>query len=49
MNLGVALEKSGDRAGAESAYLEALRLQPDLAEARHHLEGLRAQMGQVGW
>lgn len=48
MNLGVALEKAGDGDGAEKAYCEALRLQPDLTEARHHLEQLRTHIGRTG-
>jgi hypothetical protein len=37
LNLGVALEKSGDRAGAEAAYLGALRLDPAQADAHFNL------------
>jgi Tfp pilus assembly protein PilF len=40
LNLGVTREQRGDHAGAESAYREAIRLQPDFLEARHHLNTL---------
>lgn len=37
LNLGVVLEKTGDRAGAERQYLQALSLQPDSDQARYNL------------
>ncbi|MBI1899464.1 MAG: tetratricopeptide repeat protein [Acidobacteria bacterium] len=43
LNLGVTLEQKNDRAGAESAYREAIRLQPDFTPARRHLEALRSR------
>ena len=40
VKLGVALGQAGDKQGAAEAFREALRLQPDLVEARHLLERL---------
>jgi predicted CXXCH cytochrome family protein len=40
LNLGVCLQAKGDRRGAESAYRQALLLQPDLAKAREYLQAL---------
>ncbi|MCM2267650.1 MAG: DUF2723 domain-containing protein [Elusimicrobiales bacterium] len=37
LNYGVALEKTGDRAGAEQAYLSALSFNPGLADAHYNL------------
>nr|WP_246351722.1 tetratricopeptide repeat protein [Deinobacterium chartae] len=39
--LGQSLEASGDRAAARSAYLEALRYDPNYSSARRALEALR--------
>ncbi|MBI3472055.1 MAG: tetratricopeptide repeat protein [Candidatus Solibacter usitatus] len=41
LNLGVTLEQAGKSAEAEAAYREAIRVQPDFTEARHHLNKLR--------
>lgn len=41
INLGVTHEAMGDRAKAEQAYREAIRHQPDSAEARRRLAALR--------
>ena len=41
-NIGLALEATGDRAGAAAAYDEALRLDPGLASAARKREALRA-------
>lgn len=41
MNLAVALERAGDTEGAEAAYREVLRVQPDLSIARMRLDMLR--------
>ncbi|MDX1983416.1 MAG: tetratricopeptide repeat protein [Bryobacteraceae bacterium] len=43
LNLGVTLEQSGDTAGAAAAYREAIRHQPDSAQARQHLNSLRSR------
>jgi hypothetical protein len=43
LNLGVTLEQSGDLPGAAAAYREAIRQQPDFAQARHHLNTLTAR------
>lgn len=40
--LGQALERAADPAGAKQAYLEALRLNPSFAEARRKIEALQA-------
>jgi Flp pilus assembly protein TadD len=40
INLGVAYEQAPDRAAAEAAYREAIRQQPDSAEARKRLRAL---------
>jgi len=37
LNYGVALEKTGDKAGAEAAYLAALAANPRLADAHYNL------------
>jgi Putative Zn-dependent protease, contains TPR repeats len=37
LNLGVCLEATGDRRGAEAAYRQAIVLQPDFARARQYL------------
>ena len=37
LNLGVSLEATNDRKGAEAAYRQALLLQPDLVRAREYL------------
>ncbi len=37
LNYGVALEKTGDRSGAEAAYLTAARRNPGMADARFNL------------
>ncbi len=41
LNLGVSREQSGDFAGAEAAYREAIRIQPELNAAREHLRLLK--------
>lgn len=38
LNLGVCLEASGDKKGAEAAYRQAVLLQPDLARAQEFLK-----------
>jgi tetratricopeptide (TPR) repeat protein len=43
--LGQALERKGDYAQAENAYMAALRLAPGLTEARNRLEALRGKGG----
>ena len=43
--LGQALERKGDYAQAENAYLAALQLDPGLTEARNRLEALRGKVG----
>jgi tetratricopeptide (TPR) repeat protein len=43
LNLGVTHEHRNDRAAAEKAYLEAIRLQPDFEQAHQHLANLRSQ------
>jgi Flp pilus assembly protein TadD len=40
LNLGVCLQASGDKKGAEAAYRQALLLQPDLARARDYLNAV---------
>ena len=42
INLGITLEAMGDHAKALPAFEEAVRLQPDSAEARQHVQRLRA-------
>src|ERR1019366_5379702 len=37
VDMGVALERSGDRGGAEAAYLEAIRRSPDSVQAYNNL------------
>ncbi len=41
-NLGIALQRVGDRAGAAAAFAEALRLEPGRTSARAALAGLNA-------
>jgi len=43
--LGQALERKGDYARAENAYMAALQLAPGLTEARNRLEALRGKVG----
>jgi tetratricopeptide (TPR) repeat protein len=43
--LGQTLERKGDYAQAENAYMAALRLAPGLTEARNRLEALRGKGG----
>jgi cytochrome c-type biogenesis protein CcmH/NrfG len=43
VNLGVTLEQSGRAGEAESAYREAIRIQPDFSRARRHLAALLAR------
>ena len=42
MNLGTALLRQGDLAGAQAEFEHALRLEPDLAAAREGLERVRS-------
>jgi tetratricopeptide (TPR) repeat protein len=42
LNLGVTWEAKGDRTRAAQCYREAIRLQPDFAEARHRLAAIEA-------
>ena len=37
LNLGVCLEATGDKKGAEAAYRQAIVLQPEFARARQYL------------
>lgn len=46
-NLGVLLGSLSDRSGAESAYREALRLQPSFCKARFNLGGQLERQGRV--
>ncbi len=46
MNIGVTHQAMGNRAEAETAYREAIRLQPDFAEARQRLAALLAEPAQ---
>jgi protein O-mannosyl-transferase len=43
--LGQALERKGDYAQAENAYMAALQLDPGMTEARTRLEALRGEVG----
>jgi protein O-mannosyl-transferase len=43
--LGQALERKGDYAQAENAYMAALQLVPGMTEARNRLEALRGKVG----
>jgi Flp pilus assembly protein TadD len=47
-NTGVLRLRSGDRSGAERAYLTALRLDPDNASALFNLVGLYQRSGEPG-
>ena len=40
LNLGVARQALGQKSGAEAAYREAIRLQPDFTRARQYLDQL---------
>jgi tetratricopeptide (TPR) repeat protein len=43
--LGVVVSQQGDPAKARTFFLEALRLDPDFAQARYHLAGARLDLG----